>query len=49
MKKSFNKIIHSGKNSLDIELLRHWQKISTKGRLNWLVDALYFGKLKKFE
>lgn len=37
------------KSTVDIELLRHWKRVSTKGKLDWLSDALYFGKLKRFE
>jgi len=32
----------------DIEKLRHWKKITTKSKLEWLESALRFGKLRKF-
>lgn len=32
----------------DIETLKQWKKVSTKGKLQWLEDALRFGKLRKF-
>lgn len=38
----------SGETSLDLDLLKHWKKVSTKGKLDWLSSALYFGKFKKF-
>jgi hypothetical protein len=34
--------------TFDKELLKHWKKISTKAKLNWLENALRFGKLKSF-
>lgn len=37
------------KGSFDLELLKHWKNVSTKGKLDWLSSALYFGKLKKFD
>ncbi|MBI5152123.1 hypothetical protein HZA39_01175 [Candidatus Peregrinibacteria bacterium] len=36
-----------GKINLDKKLLKHWKSLDTKTKLNWLQDALYFGKLKK--
>jgi|APSaa5957512622_1039677.scaffolds.fasta_scaffold190067_2 hypothetical protein len=34
--------------NVDLEQLKHWKKVSTKGKLDWLESALRFGKLKKF-
>ncbi len=36
------------KSNLDLDMLRHWKNVSTKGKLEWLESALRFGKLKKF-
>ncbi len=36
------------KSKFDIETLKLWKKVSTKGKLNWLESALRFGKLRKF-
>lgn len=46
-KSSFSK--GSVKTSLDVGLLKHWKNVSTKGKLDWLSSALYFGKLKRFD
>ncbi len=36
------------KQKFDIALLKHWKKVSTKGKLEWLESAIRFGKFKKF-
>ncbi len=36
------------KSSLDKDLLKYWQKVSTKAKLQWLESAMRFGKLRKF-
>jgi len=36
------------KIEFDLELLRHWKKVSTKAKLDWLQDAMRLAKLKKF-
>ena len=36
------------KIEFDVDLLRRWKKVNTHGKLQWLSDALYFGKMKKF-
>ncbi|EKD64313.1 MAG: hypothetical protein ACD_51C00028G0039 [uncultured bacterium] len=33
---------------IDLDLLKHWKRVSTKGKLDWLESALYFGKMKRF-
>lgn len=47
MKKSRKKSIQKT-STIDIETLKHSKKVSTRGKLNWLESALYFGKLKRF-
>lgn len=36
------------KIEFDLEQLRHWKSVSTRGKLEWLESALRFGKLRKF-
>ena len=36
------------KITLDLDALKHWKKVSVKGKLDWLEGALRFGKLRKF-
>lgn len=36
------------KPKFDKETLKHWKKVSVKGKLEWLESALRFGKLRKF-
>ena len=36
------------KTEFDLETLKFWKKVSTKGKLDWLESALRFGKLRKF-
>lgn len=36
------------KIDFDIPTLKHWKKVSVKGKLDWLESALRFGKLGKF-
>lgn len=36
------------KPKFDINILKLWKKVSTKGKLDWLESAMRFGKLKKF-
>ncbi len=35
-------------NSVDLDQLRLWGKLSVKARLVWLSDAMRFAKFKKF-
>lgn len=36
------------KTQFDIETLKMWKHTSTKAKLEWLENALRFGKLRKF-
>ena len=36
------------KIEFDLKLLKHWKKVSTKAKLEWLNSALKFGKLRSF-
>jgi len=38
----------NNKITLDKELLKHWKKVSTKAKLEWLENALRLGKMKSF-
>lgn len=49
MKKKSSFVKSSTKTALDVDLLKHWKNVSTKGKLDWLSSALYFGKLKRFD
>ncbi len=47
MKKNSAKL--AGKKiEFDMELLKHWKKVSTKAKLEWLNSALKFGKMRSF-
>ena len=47
MKKNTKKR-NNKKFSLDIEQLKHSKNVSTRGKLEWLASALYFGKMRRF-
>ncbi len=47
MKKSVKKQ-QKAVTKFDIQTLKHWKSVSTKGKLQWLESAMRFAKLKKF-